>query len=89
METGTGKPIRLSSHASGYLTRRGFTVSEVVGAIRTGNWEPVRNDRLETSMDFPYGRLWNGTTYSTKRVRPIFVDEAEEIVVITVYTYYY
>ncbi len=40
-------------------------------------------------MDFPYGRLWNGTTYSTKRVRPIFVDEAEEIVVITVYTYYY
>ena len=26
--------------------------------------------------------------YATKQVRPIFVEEANEIVVITVYTYY-
>lgn len=26
--------------------------------------------------------------YPTKRVRPIFVDEAAEIVVVTVYVYY-
>ncbi len=26
--------------------------------------------------------------YATKKVRPIFVEEANEIVVITVYTYY-
>lgn len=27
--------------------------------------------------------------YATKQVRPVFVDEANEIVVITVYTYYF
>jgi hypothetical protein len=29
---------------------------------------------------------WNGKLYATKQVRPIFVDEAAEIVVVTVYT---
>ena len=38
--------------------------------------------------DFPFGREWNGKTYSTKRVRPVFVEEATEIVIVTVYTYY-
>ena len=31
---------------------------------------------------------WNGKVYATKQVRPVFVEEAGEIVVITVYTYY-
>jgi len=39
--------------------------------------------------DFPYGKQWNGVFYGTKQVRPIFVEEAEEIVVVTVYVYYF
>ena len=31
---------------------------------------------------------WNKKLYGTKEVRPIFVEEADEIVVVTVYTYY-
>jgi ABC-type glucose/galactose transport system permease subunit len=31
----------------------------------------------------------NGEVYATKQVRPIFVEEAGEIVVVTVYTYYF
>ena len=31
---------------------------------------------------------WSGQTYAMKQVRPIFVDEANEIVVVTVYTYF-
>jgi len=45
--------------------------------------------RLECRKDFPYGRDWNGSFYATKQVRPVFVDEAAEIVVVTVYTYYF
>ncbi len=45
--------------------------------------------RLECHKDFPYGREWNGKFYKTKRVRPIFVEEADEIVVVTVYSYYF
>lgn len=45
--------------------------------------------RLECRRDFPYGRDWNGKFYDTKQVCPIFVEEADEIVVVTVYSYYF
>ena len=38
---------------------------------------------------FRYGKEWNGKTYATKQVRPVFVEEAAEVVVVTVYTYYF
>jgi hypothetical protein len=40
-------------------------------------------------MDFPFGREWNGRFYQTKQVRPVFVEEAAEILVVTVYTYFF
>jgi hypothetical protein len=83
------QPIRLSSHAQGYIGRRGFTIAEVEEAIRRGAWRPARGGRLETSRDFPYNQIWNGVLYATKRVRPIFVEQPTEIVVVTVYTYFF
>jgi hypothetical protein len=41
-----------------------------------------------TVREFPFGRDWNGRRYSSKQVRPVFVDEPAEIVVVTVYVYY-
>ena len=41
------------------------------------------------TKDFPFAADWNGRTYATKQVRPVFVDEPNEIVVVTVYTYYF
>ncbi|GIK39216.1 MAG: hypothetical protein BroJett011_30490 [Chloroflexota bacterium] len=83
------KPIRLSAHALSYLTKRGFTVAEVEQAIHNGLWEPTELGRLQCRWDFPFGRDWNGKIYATKQVRPIFVEESAEIVVVTVYTYYF
>jgi hypothetical protein len=34
-----------------------------------------------------YDKQWNGKFYETKQGRPVFVEEATEIVVVTVYTY--
>lgn len=34
-------------------------------------------------------KTWNSKWYTTKKVRPIFVETATEIMVITVYTYYF
>ena len=82
------KPVRLSAHARGYLGTRGFTAAEIEAAIRTSPWQPAELGRLECRKDLPYGRNWNGKFYATKQVRPVFVDEATEIVVVTVYTYY-
>lgn len=83
------KPIRFSKHALGYTAKRGFTTAEVEEAIRTCAWAAAELGRLDCRKDFPYGKEWNGKIYATKQVRPVFVDEAEEIVVITVYTYYF
>ena len=83
------KPIRLSTHALRYQTKRGFTVAEVDEAIRTSPWGAAELGRLECRKDFPYGKEWNGKVYATKQVRPVFVEEGGQIVVITVYTYYF
>ena len=83
------KPLRLSGHARDNLRYRGATEEEVKEAIRTAPWGPAELGRLECRKDFPYGREWNKKVYATKRVRPIFVEEADEIVVVTVYVYYF
>jgi len=83
------KRIRLSNHARGYLERRGFTVAEVERAIRESPWKPAELNRLNCRKNFPFSRDWNGRNYATKQVRPVFVEHADEIVVITVYTYYF
>jgi len=83
------KAIRLTKHAQGYTTSRGFTATEVAEAIRTCPWGAAELGRLDCRKDFPYGGDWNGKAYATKQVRPVFVEKAEEIVVITVYTYYF
>lgn len=83
------KPIRLSAHARRYFSKRGFSEEEVVRAIRSAPWQPAELGKLECRLDLPYNAVWNGKFYATKQVRPIFVDEPDEIVVITVYTYYF
>jgi hypothetical protein len=83
------KPIRLSEHALRYTSKRGFTIPEIEETIRTSPWMPAELGRLDCRKNFPYVKEWNGKVYATKQVRPIFVEEAGEIVVITVYTYYF
>ena len=83
------KPIRLSAHALGYAAKRGFTVEEVEETIRGESWEQTERGRLQCRRGLPYRDTWNGKWYETKLVRPIFVDEPDEIVVVTVYTYYF
>ena len=83
------KPIRLSAHASGYAIRRGFTLAEVEDAIRTCPWYPAEIGRMECRKDFKFGKEWNGKRFDTKLVRPVFVEETTEIVVVTVYTYFF
>ena len=89
MNAGAGEPIRLSDHAREYLVRRGFIEAEVHETIRTSPWQPAQRGRQEAIKDFLYQVLWNGTFYTTKRVRTIFVEETAEIVVVTVYTYFF
>ena len=83
------KPIRLSGHAREQLFFRGTTEEEVIQAIRTSPWQPAELGRLECRKNFTFENEWNKKYYKTKQVRPIFVDEGDEIVVVTIYTYFF
>ncbi len=83
------KPIRFSGHARNQLARRGVSEGQVIEAIRTSPWQPAERGRLECRKDFAHERVWNDTFYKTKQVRPIFVEEAGEIIIVTVYSYYF
>jgi hypothetical protein len=76
---GSVKPIRLSGHALRYMSKRGFTIAEVDEAIRTVPWQPTELGRLDCRKDFSYGKEWNRKIYATKQVRPVFVEEATEL----------
>jgi len=83
------KPIRLSEHARQQIRFRGATDQEVFDSIRTQTWEIAELDRLECRKDFLFQSEWNNKYYDTKQVRPIFVEEYAEIIVVTVYVYYF
>ena len=83
------KPVRLSGHAEEQLRSRGTTLQEVVETIRTEPWQAAELGKLECRKDFIYNGIWNQRHYVTKQVRPVFVEESSEIVVVTVYVYYF
>ena len=89
MNQRTKKPIRLSGHARQRLSFRGCNEAEVIETILTSVWRAAEGNRLECWKSFVYNKEWNRKVYSTKEIRPIFVEEKNEIVVVTVYVYYH
>jgi hypothetical protein len=83
------KPTRFTFHAAKQAAERGANENEVVETILSESWEPAELGRWECRKNFPFGEVWNEKSYATKQVRPVFVDEPNEIVVITVYVYYF
>lgn len=83
------KRIRLTKHAKEQSAERGATEAEVKAAIQKGSREPAKHGREMCRYNFPYGRAWQGKVYPIKQVAPVITVEAKEIVVITVYTFYF
>ncbi|HCG77177.1 MAG: hypothetical protein COZ37_01760 [bacterium (Candidatus Ratteibacteria) CG_4_10_14_3_um_filter_41_18] len=82
------KPIRITKHAQEQFNYRGTTEEEIIETIQTSNWAPAELGRLEARKDFSFNSTWNKKFYKIKQVRPIFIEEESEIVVVTVYVYY-
>lgn len=83
------KPIRLTFHAEQRAKERGASTEEVELAIRTGMQEEAKNSRKQFRLNMEFGKDWIGTTYAIKQVVPVTVEEENEIVVITVYVFYF
>lgn len=83
------KPIRLTRHALEQCVERGATQQEVIEAIRNGSREPAKLGRELCRENFQFDADWNGQHRAVKQVAPVMKEEANEIVVITVYTFYF
>ncbi len=72
------------------MTLRGASEEEVIIAIRSAQWEPAKLGKHKTRYRFDYNKvsLMNQKIYKYKTVEPIFADENDKIVVITVKVYY-
>lgn len=84
------KPIRLSTHAALQTDLRGTSKTEIETAISNGIWEHARMGKFQTKyiFDFNKASLVNNKFYRHKTVAPVFAEEADEIVVITVKVFY-
>ena len=85
----SGKPVIFTRHARSKLSKRGVSEEQVIQTIREAPWRPSVENRLECEMEFEYNAEWNGRFYQTKKVRPVFVEEDDTIIVITVFSFYY
>ena len=83
------KPIRLTKHAQEQCADRGATEDEVRQAIELGSRVPAKHGRELCRFNFSFGKTWQGKPYAIKQVAPVIKEESHEIVVITVYTFYF
>jgi len=84
------KPVKFSSHARWQMELRGASEEEVVHAIKSVKWEDAKMNKFQSKYRFDFNRiaLTNQKFYKYKTVEPIFAEEADKIVVITVKVYY-
>jgi len=83
------KPIEISEHARLQMKERGVSESEVIASIRQGDAEPARAGRTLYRKIFEFGGLWRGRSYRLKQVATVVADEPAELVVVTVYAFYF
>jgi len=83
------KEIIFSNHAKTKMGDRGASEDEVRKAIEEGSSEPVRKGRLMFRKNLPFNAMWRGKHYSVKQVAPVVSEENDELVIITVYVYYF
>jgi len=83
------KKIRFTKHAGERLGLRGTNENEVIEAINTGSREPAKNNRTICRLNFEFNNKWQGVQYSVKQVAPVIKEEDDQIIVITIYTYFF
>lgn len=71
------------------MTERGVEESEVEETIRSGEELSAKSGRKKFRKNFSYEREWGGKFYRIKQVVPITTEEDNEIVVVTVYSFYF
>ena len=80
--------VTISAHARAQLSYRGTTLEEVTEAVNQSSWFAAGRGRLDCRKDFDFEGHWNGKSCNVKQVRPVFIEDFDGVVVLTVYTYF-
>lgn len=83
------KPIRLTKHAQEQCIERGTNEQEIIEAIRHGTRQSAKQGRDKYQTIIQANSHWQGKFYPLKKVVPIVTETEQELIVITVYTYYF
>lgn len=83
------KPIRLSRHAREQCEERGATQKEVEKAIRQGERKPAKHGRWMYRYNYQFNQTWQERRYAIKQVAAVVAEEPTELVVVTVYTFFF
>jgi hypothetical protein len=83
------KPIEFSPHAREKMLDCGASESEIDMAILTSNAEPARRGRLMFRENFAFNSQWRGKHYAVKQLVPVVAEEADRLVVVAVFVYYF
>jgi hypothetical protein len=81
------KPVVFTRHAREKMVERLTIESEVIQTIREAAWQAAEMGKQRASKWYPFGKEHKGTFYTGKDVEPIFVEESDRIVVVTVYVF--
>ena len=83
------KSVRISAHARLQMAERGVKEPEVIATVRQGDPEPARAGRTIYRKTFKFDGTWRGRTYRLKQVAAVVAEEPAELVVVTVYAFYF
>jgi len=70
------------------MMERGADEEEVIETLKTGREISAKRGRGARSKIFMYNKEWLGNWYPEKKVEVIYVEEKDELVVITVKVYF-
>ncbi len=83
------KKISYSHHALEQMRERGASHREVEEAIDKGEQIPVKKGRIAFRHNFQFEAKWGDKEFAIKQVMPIVVEDNDEYIVVTVYTFYF
>ncbi|MGI8554565.1 MAG: DUF2283 domain-containing protein [Dehalococcoidia bacterium] len=83
------KPIVFTVNARVQMAERGAVEDDVIAAIRAGEPVPARQSRQGYRRNFQYERPWAARWYAVKQMLAIVAEEADQLVVVTVHTFYF
>ncbi len=83
------RSIIFTAHARQRMKERGAREEDIREAIRVGEREPAQRGLVLYRLNLEFNKEWDGRFYRVQQVAPIVAEEADRLVVVTVYTFYF